>query len=148
MHDEIMALSKTLESAPDPRETQAPLSKTNTTKDLSLMQRASRQCPEMAAVPESVAKAAPSKRSTLLVEGLADAALACNCAADIPAIKELYWYTLSPGRPSPTQYKTLHLAPNATPIVAPKDATWANVHPKILNEHSASAPLKVTLAFE
>lgn len=148
MHDEIVALAAFMEKGPDPMERQQPLSSSDPKKGQSLLQRASRQCSEIAAVYDRVAEASPKMRSQLFYDGIADAILACRCSADIPAIKELYWYTLSPGKPSRVKFKTLHLGRKGTLIAAPKEATWAKVHHGLLNHPSETSSPNVVFVIE
>lgn len=151
MNKEIMAFVKKMETPVDPAARQLELSAPGTLVGPDFVKSASVDCPQLEAVFASYAEQSPKDRVPHLTKGAADAVEACACAADIALLKEIFWYVLGLAAPSNIKVAAIGLnsaAAKKTTLAAPADATWQEMHMKIVELASADELPNLELKIE
>lgn len=120
---------------------------------LGLLAKLSNTCPALKEVVDSVGKQDPDKRQAHLTDGVVSAIKNCQCKVEIPAVKELYWYSANDGIGIPSIGSIgVSLASSETDdavvVQAVSDSTWQDVHTKVLSLTSSGEAMKVVFKVE
>lgn len=115
---------------------------------LGLLIMLSSDCPPLKEVVDTLGEQEPDKRQAHMTDGVLAAIKQCQCKVEIPALKELYWFSANDGIGSPGIGSVgVALASSETGVVtvveAAGDSTWQDVHTKVLSLAKSSGTPKV-----
>ena len=119
-----------------------------------LLEKSAANCPPLQEVFKAAAGVAAGQRARHLTDSVVAAIRDCECRADLPALKEVYWYLTFARQEGAAPGKGVVLTPvspdvtGATTIAAPAAATWQDVHTKVLDAATSGARPKVVFAAE